>query len=143
VPMNVTRYGDSFEKRIDPWGRDYYWLKGGPAGNHARPRNRSFGPGQGKGDPYAVGLQPDAQGRVGPNGAMAVPTAGDHVQRVKGVIPWNAKNVVRTLRCANPSLDFYCCVGIVLPFGCSRSEPVGQSIFLAARGQCAATGRLR
>jgi 5'-nucleotidase len=30
VPMNVTRYGDSFEKRLDPWGRDYYWLKGGP-----------------------------------------------------------------------------------------------------------------
>ena len=30
VPMNVTRYGDRFEKRLDPWGRDYYWLKGGP-----------------------------------------------------------------------------------------------------------------
>ena len=31
TPMNVTRYGDSFEKRTDPWGRDYYWLIGGPA----------------------------------------------------------------------------------------------------------------
>lgn len=31
VPMNVTRYGDSFEKRKDPWGRDYFWLTGGPA----------------------------------------------------------------------------------------------------------------
>ena len=30
VPMNVTRYGDSFEKRHDPWGREYFWLKGGP-----------------------------------------------------------------------------------------------------------------
>jgi 5'-nucleotidase len=30
VPMNVTRYGDSFEKRKDPWGRNYYWLIGGP-----------------------------------------------------------------------------------------------------------------
>jgi 5'-nucleotidase len=30
VPMNVTRYGDSFQKRIDPWGREYYWLMGGP-----------------------------------------------------------------------------------------------------------------
>jgi 5'-nucleotidase len=30
VPMNVTRYGDRFEKRRDPWGRDYYWLIGGP-----------------------------------------------------------------------------------------------------------------
>jgi 5'-nucleotidase len=30
VPMNVTRYGGSFEKRTDPWGREYYWLKGGP-----------------------------------------------------------------------------------------------------------------
>ena len=31
VPMNVTRYGDAFQKRKDPWGRDYYWLTGGPA----------------------------------------------------------------------------------------------------------------
>jgi 5'-nucleotidase len=30
VPMNVTRYGDRFEKRVDPWGHDYYWLTGGP-----------------------------------------------------------------------------------------------------------------
>jgi 5'-nucleotidase len=30
VPMNVTRYDDRFEKRQDPWGRDYYWLIGGP-----------------------------------------------------------------------------------------------------------------
>lgn len=30
APMNVTRYGDSFERRVDPWGRDYYWLTGGP-----------------------------------------------------------------------------------------------------------------
>jgi 5'-nucleotidase len=30
VPMNVIRYGDSFEKRTDPWGRDYYWFSGGP-----------------------------------------------------------------------------------------------------------------
>jgi 5'-nucleotidase len=31
VPMNVTRYDDRFEKRQDPWGRDYFWLTGGPA----------------------------------------------------------------------------------------------------------------
>jgi 5'-nucleotidase len=31
VPMNVSRYVDSFEKRQDPWGRDYFWLTGGPA----------------------------------------------------------------------------------------------------------------
>lgn len=30
APMNVTRYGDSFERRLDPWGREYFWLKGGP-----------------------------------------------------------------------------------------------------------------
>ena len=30
VPMNVIRYGDKFERRTDPWGRDYYWLHGGP-----------------------------------------------------------------------------------------------------------------
>jgi 5'-nucleotidase len=31
VPMNVTRCDDSFQKRKDPRGRDYYWLTGGPA----------------------------------------------------------------------------------------------------------------
>jgi len=30
VPMDVTRYGDKFERRTDPWGRDYYWLTGEP-----------------------------------------------------------------------------------------------------------------
>ncbi len=30
VPMDVNRYGDRFEKRTDPWGRDYYWATGGP-----------------------------------------------------------------------------------------------------------------
>ena len=30
VPMNVIRYEDSFERRLDPWGREYYWLIGGP-----------------------------------------------------------------------------------------------------------------
>jgi 5'-nucleotidase len=30
VPMDVTRYGERFEKRIDPWGRDYYWATGLP-----------------------------------------------------------------------------------------------------------------
>jgi 5'-nucleotidase len=30
VPMNVTRYGDSYQRRADPWGRSYFWLTGGP-----------------------------------------------------------------------------------------------------------------
>jgi 5'-nucleotidase len=30
APMSQARYSDSFEKRHDPWGRAYYWLKGGP-----------------------------------------------------------------------------------------------------------------
>jgi 5'-nucleotidase len=30
VPMDVSRYGDRFEKRTDPWGRTYYWLTGEP-----------------------------------------------------------------------------------------------------------------
>ncbi len=30
VPMDITRYGDAFERRTDPWGRDYYWLTGKP-----------------------------------------------------------------------------------------------------------------
>jgi 5'-nucleotidase len=31
VPMNVTRDGERFEKRQDPYGRPYYWLVGGRA----------------------------------------------------------------------------------------------------------------
>ena len=30
VPMDVTRWGDQFEERIDPRGRRYYWATGGP-----------------------------------------------------------------------------------------------------------------
>ena len=30
VPMDVTQYVDKYEKRIDPWGREYYWITGGP-----------------------------------------------------------------------------------------------------------------
>lgn len=30
VPMDVTRYGDRYEKRTDPWGREYYWITGEP-----------------------------------------------------------------------------------------------------------------
>ena len=29
VPMDVARYGEQFEKRLDPRGRSYYWLAGG------------------------------------------------------------------------------------------------------------------
>ena len=28
--MNVAAYEDSYQKRKDPWGRDYFWLTGGP-----------------------------------------------------------------------------------------------------------------
>ncbi len=34
VPMNVSRDGDHFEKRHDPFGRPYYWLCGGRAPLH-------------------------------------------------------------------------------------------------------------
>ena len=30
VPMDVVPYGESFEKRVDPWGRTYYWATGKP-----------------------------------------------------------------------------------------------------------------
>ncbi len=30
VPMDVTHYGDRFERRVDPWGRPYYWATGEP-----------------------------------------------------------------------------------------------------------------
>ena len=33
VPMSVDRYGEQFEKRIDPWGREYFWSTGLPAPN--------------------------------------------------------------------------------------------------------------
>jgi len=28
--MDVTQYGERFERRVDPWGRDYYWATGDP-----------------------------------------------------------------------------------------------------------------
>lgn len=31
VPMGVARYGEQFEKRVDPRGRNYYWTTNGPA----------------------------------------------------------------------------------------------------------------
>jgi 5'-nucleotidase len=31
VPMDVVQYGEKFERRMDPWGRDYYWATGLPA----------------------------------------------------------------------------------------------------------------
>ncbi|MFW6124734.1 MAG: 5'/3'-nucleotidase SurE [Pirellulales bacterium] len=30
VPTDVVRHADRFEKRYDPWGREYFWLTGGP-----------------------------------------------------------------------------------------------------------------
>lgn len=30
VPMGVARYGESFEKRVDPRGRNYYWATSDP-----------------------------------------------------------------------------------------------------------------
>jgi 5'-nucleotidase len=31
VPMDIGQYGEKFERRVDPWGRDYYWATGRPA----------------------------------------------------------------------------------------------------------------
>ena len=31
VPMDVVQYGEKFERRVDPWGRDYYWATGRPS----------------------------------------------------------------------------------------------------------------
>ena len=76
VPMNVTRYGDRFEKRIDPWGRDYYLARPAARADTAPARNRPVGPGQGKSDHHAAGLQHDSAGRVGGDGAMAVSAVG-------------------------------------------------------------------
>jgi 5'-nucleotidase len=28
--MDVTHYGERFERRVDPWGRPYYWATGEP-----------------------------------------------------------------------------------------------------------------
>jgi 5'-nucleotidase len=30
VPMDVVHYGERFERRVDPWGRPYYWATGEP-----------------------------------------------------------------------------------------------------------------
>ncbi len=37
VPMDLDRYGDRYEKRIDPWGRDYYWATAYPPSPATRP----------------------------------------------------------------------------------------------------------
>lgn len=31
VPMDVRQFGERYEKRVDPWGRTYYWATGEPA----------------------------------------------------------------------------------------------------------------
>ena len=72
VPMNVTRYGDSFEKRIDPWGRDYYWLTGGPPAATPGHETDLSALAKGKVTHYAAGLQHDPPGRPGRDGAVAV-----------------------------------------------------------------------
>lgn len=30
VPMDIRQYGERYEKRVDPWGRTYYWATGEP-----------------------------------------------------------------------------------------------------------------
>jgi 5'-nucleotidase len=30
VPMDVAHYGERFQRRVDPWGRPYYWATGEP-----------------------------------------------------------------------------------------------------------------
>lgn len=30
VPMDIAQYGEKFERRRDPWGRDYFWATGYP-----------------------------------------------------------------------------------------------------------------
>lgn len=30
VPMDVRQYGEKYERRVDPWGRTYYWATGEP-----------------------------------------------------------------------------------------------------------------
>lgn len=30
VPMDIRQYGEKYEKRVDPWGRTYYWATGEP-----------------------------------------------------------------------------------------------------------------
>ncbi len=36
VPMDVILHHDRFEKRFDPWGREYFWLTGGPPASTTR-----------------------------------------------------------------------------------------------------------
>lgn len=30
VPMDIRQYGEKYERRVDPWGRTYYWATGEP-----------------------------------------------------------------------------------------------------------------
>ncbi|MDR3108095.1 MAG: 5'/3'-nucleotidase SurE [Planctomycetaceae bacterium] len=38
VPMDITQYWETFEKRIDPLGRPYYWLTGRPDPRQPKPQ---------------------------------------------------------------------------------------------------------
>ena len=75
VPMNVTRYDDSFERRKDPKGRDYYWLTGGPAALRALHRDRPLSFGQGVCQRDAFGLRPQPAVGARGNGDLAIQPA--------------------------------------------------------------------
>ena len=75
VPMNVVRYEEHFQKRLDPWGREYFWLVGGPSPATAGgPTDRSALD-EGKVTITPLGLQPDAPAGARGNGPLAVSPA--------------------------------------------------------------------
>ena len=77
VPMNVTRYGDRFEKRVDPLGPRLLLADRRSGRSALRTRDRPVGAGQGQGHDHAVGLQHDSPDGFGGNGAVGVPAGGN------------------------------------------------------------------
>ena len=59
VPMGVERYGEHFEKRTDPRGRNYYWATGDPPPRRGTRRDRFDGAGKRLCDIDAAGFRPD------------------------------------------------------------------------------------
>ena len=78
VPMHVTRYGDTFEKRQDPWGREYFWLKGGPAPFVAGHETDLSALAQGKVTITPLDYNMTRQSALGEYAAMAVSAGRQH-----------------------------------------------------------------
>ena len=72
VPQNVAPYVETFDRRIDPRGRVYFWSNAGLQLPRSAPRHRRDRAGRGLHHRDAAAVQPDARGAAGADEAVAV-----------------------------------------------------------------------